>query len=127
MTLTSYEEVQAYLTKILTNNISSTGNNEESDSENAPHGDFWNTLSYSELVNGNVPNVSDPNTGQPMPILIIGNSAQSNIILALQGAPGTPFDPNTGAFGQMPGDGPPFFTTDQIQPLADWIDAGCPE
>lgn len=62
-----------------------------------------------------------------MPILIVGNSSQSNLILALQGAANTPFDPNTGDFGQMPADGPPFFDPEtQIKPLADWIDAGCP-
>ena len=120
--------MQEYITRILTNNISSTtGNNEEIDSENALHGTFWNTLSYDEFVNGNVPGIEDPNTGQPMPILMKGNAAQSNIILALQGAPGTPFDPNTGAFGKMPADGPPFFTVDQIQPIAYWIDACSPE
>lgn len=128
MVLTSYEQVQEYITRILTNNISSiTGNNEEADSENAPHGSFWNTLSYEQFVNGNVPGITDPNTGEPMPILVRGNAAQSNVIIALQGAPGTPFDPNTGTFGQMPADGPPFLTTDEIQPIADWIDAGCPE
>jgi hypothetical protein len=62
-----------------------------------------------------------------MSVLVPGSSAQSNLILALRGAPGTPFDPASGVFGQMPGDGPPFLTAAQIQPIADWIDAGCPQ
>ena len=121
--ITSYGAFQAYLTKILTNNISqNTGKSEESDSENsAPHGAFWNTLMYDQFVSGNVPGVTPA-----APILVKGNSQQSNLILALQGV-GPLFDPNTGQYGQMPADGPPFLTQDQIQPIADWIDAGCPE
>jgi hypothetical protein len=38
-------------------------------------------------------------------MLITGNSAQSSIVMALRGMPGSPLDPNTGAFGQMPADG----------------------
>ena len=41
--------------------------------------------------------------------------------------PGTIFDPNSGAFGQMPANGPPFFSASQIKAIAGWIDAGCPE
>jgi hypothetical protein len=128
-TLSSYAEVQTYITGILSNNIpkGSQQNEEEDAEQKAPHGAFWNTLTYDQFVTGNVPGVNDPDTGQQMPILVKGNAARSNIILALQGAPGTVFDPNTGAIGQMPADGPPFFTPDQIQPIADWIDAGCPE
>jgi hypothetical protein len=93
----------------------------------APHKDFWSTMSYNDFVTGNVPNVLDPTTQKPIPILVKGNSAKSNIILALQGAPGTLFDPNSGAFGQMPANGPPFFSASQIKAIAGWIDAGCPE
>lgn len=127
MALTNYAAVQKYLTGILNRNISTvTGNSEQADSANAPHGVFWNNLTYDQFVNGNVPGVNDPSTGQPMPILVKGNSKKSNIILALQGAAGTPFEANTGSIGQMPADGPPFLTADQVQPIADWIDAGCP-
>ena len=126
--LSHYADVQQYLIQILTGNISSqTGDNEEADSEGAPHGAFWADMSYDQFVNGNVPGVSDPNTGQPMKILEIGNAANSNIINALLGTPGTPFDPGTGAFGQMPADGPPFLTQEQVQPIADWIDNKCPQ
>jgi hypothetical protein len=127
MAINSYAELQQYLTGILTANISeSTHNPEEKDAENAPHGTFWNNLTYDQFVNGDVPNVSDPNTGDPMPILVKGDAAGSNIIQALEGTPNSPFDPNTGAFGQMPADGPPYLTAAQIQPISDWINAGCP-
>lgn len=118
VTISSYAQFQAYLTGILTSNISSqTGNNEEQDSENqSPHGAFWNTLSYNDFVNGTVPNVE-------VSIVIKGNSAQSNLILALRGQP--PFDGSQ--FPQMPADGPPYLTEAQIAPIAAWIDAGCPQ
>jgi hypothetical protein len=119
-TLNSYVDVQKFITGILKAN--------GEDASGSPHKNFWTTLSYTQFVTGTVPGVNDPNTGKPtIPILIKGNSEQSNIILALQGAAGTPFDPNTGAFGQMPADGPPMFTPDQIQSIADWIDRGCPQ
>jgi len=127
MTITSYAEFQEYFTKILTENISSqTGNTQQSDSENAPHGTFWNDLSYEQFVNGNVPGVVNPDTGDKLPILVKGDAVHSNFILSLLGAAGTIFDPNMGSVGRMPADGPPFLTDDQIKPMADWIDAGCP-
>ncbi len=128
-TISSYAELQSYLNALLTSLISTqTGDNELQDTKTqSPHRDFWNTLTFQQFVTGNVPGVTDPNTGKPMPILVKGNASQSNFIKALQGAPGSPFDPNTGAFGQMPADGPPFLSVDQIQPIADWINAGCPD
>lgn len=121
--ISSYADLQNYLNATLKGLISSqTGNDELQDTETqSPHGAFWNTLTYEQFVTGNVPNVFPA-----MPILVKGSSQTSNIILALQGAAGTPFDPNTGSIGQMPADGPPFFTAAQIQPVSDWIDAGCP-
>jgi hypothetical protein len=118
--LNSYAEVQAFITAVLTQN------NEESGVPNSPHGAFWASLTYDQFVNGNVPGVTDPNTGQPIPILVVNKASQSNLILALEGQ-GPLFDPNTGAFGQMPANGPPFFTSDQIQSIANWINAGCPQ
>jgi hypothetical protein len=117
--LNAYHEVQQFIGSVLNANGQTAAH--------APHKDFWATLSYDDFVNGNVPNVSDPNTGQPMPILVRGDSAKSNLILALRGAQGTVFDPDTGTFGQMPATGPPFFTDDQINTIAAWIDAGCPQ
>lgn len=127
-TLNSYSAVQAYLIKLFTADVvPGGGSNAEQDAANsAPHGAFWATLSYQQFVSGNVPGVTDPNSGQPMPILIKGNSQQSNIIMALRGTPGSPFDPNSGAIGQMPADGAAFLTEAQIAPFAAWIDAGCP-
>lgn len=121
MALNSYEDVKKHLNSIL------TANGQMSDTQHAPHRDWWNSMTHEQFTTGNVPGVKDPATGQPMPILVVGSSSKSNIILALQGTPNTPFDPNSGAFGPMPADGPPFFDpVTQIQPLADWIDAGCP-
>ena len=117
--LNHYPEVQSFIAAILKANSESAAN--------APHKDFWSTLSYDQFVNGNVPGVPDPTTGKPMPILVSGNSAASNIIMALRGTKGTVFDPASGAFGQMPADGPPMFTDDQIQSIANWIDANCPK
>ena len=98
--LTSYAQVQAFIAKVLTDN------GEQGGGPGSPHGGFWATLSFQQLVNGNVPAVTDPNSGQPVPILIKGNSGQSNLILALQGK-GPLFDPNNAGFGQMPANGPP--------------------
>ena len=117
--LTSYQEVQQLI-------ISTLKTNNEGFAH-AAHKDFWATLTYDQFVTGNVPNVVDPTTQKPIPILVKGSSAKSNIILALRGAKGTLFDPNGGAFGQMPANGPPFFTAAQINAIAGWIDAGCPK
>ena len=118
MALTSFADVQAFFNNfIAANNIDIGG---------APHGAFWNT-SYDNFVNGNVPNVLDPNTNLPIPILKKGDGAHSNIVYAISGAPGTLWDPNNPAgFGQMPAGGP-YFSTAQIQDLSDWITAGCPQ
>ena len=129
MALNSYVEVQRFINGILTRNISSQTNQPEiNDVPASPHGAFWN-LPYDQFVNGNVPGVKDPVTKQPMKILIKGNSAKSNIVLALSGMPGTVFDPdpNNGDFGQMPPNGPPMFSPQEIKQIADWIDSGCPQ
>jgi hypothetical protein len=117
--LNSFSDVQKFITKVLTDNGdigSVTG---------APHKAFWSDLSYDQFVNGNVPGVPDPASGKPVPILVKGNSANSNLILSLQGK-GPLFDPTTGSIGQMPFQGTPF-SDDQIISIANWIDAGCPE
>jgi len=128
--LTSYAQVQAYLIATFTADKTPDGSsNAEDDAANgAPHHAFWATMSYTDFVTGNVPGVPDPNDPtKGLPILIKGNSANSNIVMALLVTPGSIFDPNTGAIGQMPADGAPFLTFDQVQPLAQWIDDGCPE
>jgi len=117
--LNSFVDVQNFIDRIL------TANSESSGVPASPHDAFWRNLTYAQFVTGNVPNVTDPNTGQPMPILVKGNSPTSNLILSLRGV-GPIFGPN-GAIGQMPANGPPFFTDDQIASLAAWIDKGCPQ
>jgi hypothetical protein len=108
MAINSFKDVQAFFSSIVAG---------------PPHGAFWNTLSYTDFVYGPVPNVIDPNTYQPISILCKGNGAQSNIIFALSGTPGTLWDPNNPAgFGQMPRGGP-YFSAAQIQELSDWITA----
>jgi hypothetical protein len=115
--LGSFAAVQQFITQVLTQNgdIGKLGG--------SPHGAFWNTT-YNQFVTGNVPNVDDPNTGQPMPILVNGNSAQSNLIIALLGI--GPIFGGNGPIGQMPEGGTPF-TLDQIKSIAAWIDNGCPQ
>ncbi|MGH6800351.1 MAG: hypothetical protein ACRD3H_03480 [Terriglobales bacterium] len=115
MALNSFAEVQSYINSVLTQNGEIGG------VSSAPHGAFWSNLTYSQFTTGNVPGVSPP-----VPILVIGNSANSNIIQALQGV-GPLFNPSTGTYGQMPANGPPFFTAAQIAEIAGWIDAGCPQ
>jgi hypothetical protein len=89
------------------------------DIADAPHHAFWNNLTYDEFINGNVPGVSPP-----VKILEIGNGDNSNIVQALQGV-GPLFGPN-GSIGKMPYDGTGPWTSEQIQPLIDWINAKCP-
>lgn len=116
--LNSFAAVQQFMTQIVTQN------NETAELQGSPHKAFWSTMTYDQFTTGNIPNVSDPNTGNPIPILVKGHSVQSNLIMALQGT-GPIFGP-TGPFDQMPPKGPKF-TTDQINSIAAWIDAGCPK
>jgi hypothetical protein len=117
--ITSYAQLQQYIDGILSANGDLP--------VGQPHKQFWDTMTYEQFTTGTVPGVGDPNNNnQPMKILVVGNSKASNLILALTGAPGTVFDPATGAIGQMPANGTPF-TVVQIAPIAAWIDAGCPK
>jgi hypothetical protein len=109
--VTSFQDVQSLF------------NNHGNPNSSAPHGEFWTT--YKQFTTGDVPGVTPHPVPTPVPILVIGNSAQSNIILALRGQ-GPLFDPNTGTVGQMPAVGN-LFSDEQINALAAWIDAGCPE
>ncbi len=92
----------------------------------APHGPFWRTMAYADFVNGNIPNVEHPDTGEPLKVLVVGDADASNLIMTLRGTAGTIFDPETGLIGRMPPTGP-FMPDDDIQKLADWINAGAPE
>jgi hypothetical protein len=115
MAITSFAQLKAFIDNVLLRNGESGGVG------HSPHRAFWDDLTYDQFVNGNTPNV-DP----PVKILVAGNSAQSNIIMALRGS-GPLFDPNTGAYGQMPANGPPYFTNEQVDEIAAWIDNGCPQ
>ena len=85
-------------------------------------------MTYTQFTTGNVPGVQAPNDPtKGMPILKIGDSKNSNIILALSGSGpifGPPGPPTT--IGPMP-PFPPALPDPQIKALADWIDAKCPE
>jgi hypothetical protein len=83
--------------------------------DDAPHGAFWNDLSYEQFVNGNVPNVAG------VKILVSGKSADSNLIKILKG----PLTVGSQQFRRMPGGGP-FMSDEMIASLADWIDRNCP-
>ena len=82
----------------------------------APHGVFWNSLTYDQFVTGNVPNIG-------VPILVKGNAAESNLIQVLKGT--------SSDFPQMPQPSPPYDAKspsqdDVISEISAWIDAGCP-
>jgi len=114
--------LRAYITNILKQNKLADG------VASAPHLNFWDTLSYREFTTGNVPGV-DSGPKPPYKILVVGDGANSNIVMALQGK-GPLFDKDTGAIGRMPANANPpempFFTDAQIQPIIDWINKGCP-
>lgn len=105
-----------------------TKNGEEDGVASAPHKNFWDTLNYGQFTTGNVPGVNF-GTNPPYPILVLGDGANSNFVLALQGV-GPLFNNDTGEFGQMPANANPptmpFFTDNQIQPIIDWINSRCP-
>ncbi len=116
--LKTYADVQSFISSVLkTNEI------EGAPPPKSPHKAFWATLTYEQFCEGNVPGVKDPTTGNGVPILVKGNAQSSNLILALKGE-GPLFGPG-GPFGQMPAGGMTKFTAEQVQAIADWIDAGC--
>ncbi len=92
----------------------------------SPHGAFWQTMTYEQFVQDNIPGVSDPGTGMPLKVLIIKDGDHSNLVMALRGTIGTIFDPNSGSIGRMPPSGP-FMTDNDIQRIVDWINAGAPK
>src|SRR3954462_13643370 len=115
MPLTSFAEVQQFFNEFINqNNIQL---------DLSPHGPIWQQTNsaqdYDLFVNGNVPGVVDPDTNNPIPILMIKDSKNSAIVQALLGTT-TLFDPNSPQppyFGRMPAGGP-YFTAAQIQEFA---------
>ena len=85
--------------------------------DDAPHAAFWNTLTYDQFVNGDVPGVS-----VPVKILVSGSSATSNLVKILQG----PITVGGRTFRRMPDHSPTFMSPEMIATLADWIDRNCP-
>ena len=114
--------LRAYINGILKQNNLADG------VASAPHLNFWDTLNYKEFTTGNVPGV-DAGPNPPYRILVVGDGANSNLVMALQGK-GPLFDKDTGAIGRMPANAEPpakpFFTAAQIEPIIDWINRGCP-
>ena len=103
MALASFADVQKFFNAFVATNCIAIAS--------AQHGAFWNTITYDNFVNGTVPNVTDPNTNQPLPILNKVNGKydgpSSNIVMALAGTANSLFDPNNPAgIGQMPQGGP---------------------
>ena len=78
MAITSFQGVRDFIDKFLTDH--------SIDVSGAPHADFWNTMKYDDFVNGSVPGLTD-GAGLPLtvPILVKGNSQESNLIKILQG------------------------------------------
>jgi hypothetical protein len=116
-TLNSYADVQTLLNDFVASAGVTPGL--------APHGIFWETLSYDEFTTGNVPGIHPP-----VQILVKGDAASSNIILALSGE-GPLFGPG-GRIGQMPRPDPPYDSAspsqaDVITALSNWINANCPD
>ena len=107
----NYAQFQAYMNKMITIYDTSI--------TSAPHQAFWQSYTYQQFITGNVPHVAPP-----VKILEMRNGAASNIVQALQGV-GPLFGPD-GDYGQMPADGTGPWTAAQIQPVIDWINAGCP-
>jgi len=106
--LNSYADVQTFFDDFITAN--------QINIDDSPHGPFWNTLSYDDFVNGDVPGVAG------VKILVSGSSANSNLVKILKGS----LTVGGRTFRRMPGGGP-FMSSDMIASLADWIDRGCPE
>lgn len=77
------------------------------------HGNFWRGKTRDQFVAAKV-------FGRA--VLVVGNSAESNIVKALRGL--APFDGSQ--LPQMPVGFEPL-SADQIQIIERWIDDGCPE
>ena len=110
-TLNNYTDVQKALNAFVQQAAVTPGQ--------APHGAFWNSMTYQQFTTGNIPGVPFG----PWKILMVGDSKNSTIIQVLSGT-GNAFN----RFGQMPQPSPPYEPeqTELLKDLAAWIDAGCP-
>ncbi len=124
VTINNYTDLQNVLSALVANNQLQIGQ--------APHGAFWDGLSYEDFITGNVPHITNPVAPHgPYKYVEPGNAANSTIFQALSGATGTVFDPSFGDFGQMPQPSAPYDSTpplqsDIIAALEVWINNGCP-
>jgi hypothetical protein len=119
MAINSYKELGTYINSILSAN--------QDLPVGGDHKNFWDTLSYDDFINGNVPGIVHPVTGLPMKILVVGDPDNSNLIEALRGTKGSVFDPKGDpdkTIGEMP-EGGTEWKKDQIDPIAEWIKNGC--
>ena len=109
-TLKNYADVQAALNTFVQQAGVTPGQ--------APHGAFWNSMTYQQFITGNIPGVPEG----PWKVLVVGDSKNSNIIQILNGVGDAYND-----FGQMPQPSPPYQPEQAtlITELAAWIDAGC--
>jgi hypothetical protein len=109
--LTNYAQVQAALNTFVQQAGVTPGQ--------APHGAFWNSLTYEQFITGNVPNVNVPHSWK---ILEVGHPESSNIIQILSGMGDAYND-----YGQMPQPNPPYDPeqTTLIGQLSEWIKNGC--
>src|SRR5262249_45091228 len=106
--LNSYKDVQDYFNNFVAAHSISI--------DDAPHGAFWNSLTYDEFVNGPVRGIS-----AQLPTVVSGNSAAPTLIRIRRGR----WKVGGKRFPQMPGGGP-FMKNEEIAPPADWIARNCP-
>jgi hypothetical protein len=99
MPITSFKDVQKLFSNV--------------DASGAPHGNFWQKLTYEQFINGNVPGINPP-----MKILVVGKPEQSVLIQAISD--------DDFQYGRMPLGGP-YYSKQEIDDLADWIKKGCPK
>ncbi len=96
---------------------------------NAPHSNFWRELSWREFIEFEFP--EGPGREGMIRMVVPYDSASSNLIKALKDGKGLTVRFPDGKvvvrdYAPMPKDADPMPSGD-IQKLADWIDAGCPE
>jgi hypothetical protein len=116
MAITSFQGVRDFINKFLKDH--------SIDVSGAPHKDFWNTMKYDDFVNGSVPDIVDPGTGDPVnvKILVKGNAKESNLIKILQAN----LTVSGVTFPRMPKGGAKMKPA-EIAEIAGWIDNGCPQ
>jgi hypothetical protein len=130
-TTMTFAKVRAYLNAIL------RAPNLQGDITNSPHGGFWDTMSYSEFVNGVVPGGRQTEcNGQATPIIDKVSPEKSPLYLILTQADGFcampqmpefgPFITDSGYQTTLP-DGTPIAGEEIRKGLLEWLTNGFPE